>query len=356
MIQASIFNATRLSYDKTIHYLRKIAECWASHKAESIRAVECINAFKEMVENMRPAREIWKLLIQIEPAASTHLQKNFVECLQRNDMLNYCITPPTVETDEERLVGENAFDFDVVVNPSRDEESCVFNNSWNEESFTKKIVLLSVMQHQQMVVVPICWEGSTVKLLAEFAALSNVVHDIPPLESKEMTAEILRRLQFYVNHKIDGHVTNYTTPYRGFYHHHMPNFNSVVADALATPNGAATRAISQEGTITEYDAFYLRPSSSKKTMVALQWPYRLDKMRVIDVENKVTGFDLTTVRAANKDIQGSHVGFDDEGMFIYPEADISSAAVAAIIKRQFGGPDGPTVDDDLRLSADQKVN
>ena len=362
LIQASILNATRLSYDKTVHYLRKIAECWASHKSEAVRALECINSFKKMVENQRPASEIWRLLLSIEPKASTNLQKNFVEMMARNEMLNFCMAPPTGEDSTDRLIGEKPFDFENCFNPSKycidpssDEVAKAFTNEWNEQPLPEKVILLSVMQHQQMIMVPIIWEGSTIKLLGEFAALSNVAFDIPPMESPQMAAEVMRRMQFYMNHKINGREANYTTPYRGFYHHHMPTFNTIVADALAVPNGVTMRAMSQEGAAVAFDKFYLRPSASKQKMVALQWPYRLKMMRIIDTSNIIYGLDMAPLVKTNKGIQEVHVGLDNEGLFCYPESDISSGTVATLMKKQFGGSSDAAADKEFCVTPDRMV-
>ena len=269
-------------------------------------------------------------------------------------MLSYSINPPPAEKSEELLPGEkkygghHGFDKD-----SEDDDAEIFTNSWVRDVITRRqarVVLLQVYSHKNMLVVPIKWEGSVRKLLAEYTSVANLVYDIPVMEPAAAAGEILRRCKYLVNHpNVTSHKTSYSTPYDGFYHSHMPEFNKLVLQALAVPHGLTmTAVLKEQSTATQKESLVAELPQrtatcgwSKKmvTITELQWPYRLSAARLIDGENSLWSFDLTEVLAGNKVTNGTHVDYAGTGFFFYPKESLDAAAIAKEIKRQFGTED-----------------
>ena len=48
-MQATMLNATTISYEKSMQYLRKIAESWVNDKPDLLKTMETINDFKKLV-------------------------------------------------------------------------------------------------------------------------------------------------------------------------------------------------------------------------------------------------------------------------------------------------------------------
>ena len=279
----------------------------------------------------------------LEPKATTWLQQDFMRLLKRHGMMNYSIQPPAFEDDATILVGENAFPVNKMFT-SRDEKTKVFKNVWNEE--LGKLIIMSVTTHNHQLVLPIIWEGSVLKLLAEFAALNYVVFDIPIMNSKDLVGEVLRRLQHYTNTKIEVNTTGepdtarFTTPYKGFYHHHMRSFNSIVISALAVPNGIRVDLMAKEGTKVNFNDQIIRTIENSKgvqTLAALQWPYRIHHAYIFNGKNDALSFDMTKVHQANRSIYHPHVSWIREGRIHYPDSDIKIAQYATMLQRQFNG-------------------
>ena len=165
----------------------------------------------------------------MEPKGVTFLQKEFMMMLNRNGMLDYAIVPPEGENELLYLAGENQFPPEAIMEREITELCKIFQNPWRQQE--GQTVLLASCCHLHMVVIPIHWEGSVVKLLAEFVSLTNVIYDIPPMGAGAATSEILRRCQHLINKDVKSNQREYSTPYCGFYHTHMASFNQVVINA-----------------------------------------------------------------------------------------------------------------------------
>ena len=267
-------------------------------------------------------------------------------------MLSYSIKHPAAENSEDLIPGEKPFIF--LDDNNNDGSDVIFTNSWNTDVISKRfarVVLLQVFSHQNLLVVPVKWEGSIRKLLAEFTSVSNLMYDMPEMEPAAAAGEILRRFKHLVNHaNLAGRKQQqFSTPYEGFHHAHMPEYNKLVLQSTAIPHGLNMAAVLKEqNTNAQKEALIAELpqrsttcgwSNKMITITELQWPYRMAAARVIDGDNKLWSFDLTSIMAENKEKSSTHVDYTGTGFFFYPEATLDQASIAKEIKRQFGTED-----------------
>ena len=247
--------------------------------------------------------------------------------LMTNSMLDYEVQPPALENSIDLLWGEKPFP----ENKFSIEEPA-------PATLEKKTLLLTATTHNHQMVVPILWEGSIIKLLAEFASLAYVLYDIPPMNPEELTGEVLRRLEHYTNNSVKTRTSSpsYTTPYVGFYHHHMHAFNNIVANALAVPNGVDTNTIRKEGAIFRSTEHILR-RADQKTYAALQWPFRIKHAYIFDGENNAWAFEMDQIIKRNEKVDTPHVSWSDMGLFYYPDCDIQESQVKKLLQAQWNG-------------------
>ena len=255
--------------------------------------------------------------------------------LNRNGMLDYAIIPPTTENEALCLQGENSFKQGELGNPQVMEIMADFINPWRKVQ--GQIVIMATCGHQHMVLLPLTWEGSIVKLLSEFVSLTNVIYDIPPMGAGAATSEIMRRCQFLLDAEIKNTKRNYSTPYCGFFHTHMTSFNSIVTSALATPAGVEIRMLVKEGLSPDNWEYQLQKTAGDAPIVALQWPFRLEFLRVLDSENQPFRFQMKDLQLSNAACSTPHINLAREGLFFYQAHEIPANAVADKIQSQFGG-------------------
>ena len=159
LVQMMVFNATRLNYRHGIKGLRKIAEAWYKNKAETLKMISIINEVKQAVANQQSAYSIWQKVANIEPAAVTWLQKDFMDMLERNRMLQYCLEKPTSEDTEALLQGEHPFE--LLVSGS----ALMKASQWKPKHAENHWILMSATTHGHVMVIPVRWEGSVVKVI-----------------------------------------------------------------------------------------------------------------------------------------------------------------------------------------------
>ena len=350
MMQYVLFNALDVKFEVIISFLRNVAECWKDDRMQMQRLLDIVNKFKLQVQQFESFQDIWQLLASVENASLTDLQYNFMVMLSRHGMLAYRIQPPASEDSAEFLAGEKA----LAVNYCVDSENGLFKNCWTDDTITRRmarVVLLQVFSHKNLLIVPIKWEGSVRKLLAEFTSVSNLVYDIPVMDAAAAAGEIMRRVKHLANHAgLAGRKRQqFSTPYTGFHHTHMPEFNRLALQSMAVPQGLTMSAVLKEQkTTTQKEALMAELpqrtttcgwSNKMITITELQWPYRFSAARLIDSENQLWSFDLSTMLGDNKGLNVPHVDFAGTGFFYYPSASLCQAAVAKEIKRQFGTED-----------------
>ena len=264
-------------------------------------------------------------------------------------MLAYSLRPPTAEKSEDLLNGERPI-ADCDDEPDADDDG-IFTNNWCSDVISRrhaKVILLQVFSHQSMLLVPIKWEGSVRKLLAEFTSVANLVYDIPIMEPAATAGEILRRFKHLANH---AHLAGrkpqtFATPYEGFHHTHMPEFNKLALQAMAIPHGLTmTAVLKEQKTTAQKEALVAELpqrtttcgwSKQMVTITELQWPYRMHAARLVDSENQLWSFNLDDTWAENKIKNATHVDYTGTGFFFYPKESLCEAAVAKEIRRQFG--------------------
>ena len=260
----------------------------------------------------------------MEPKATTFLQREFMTMLHRNGMMNYAIVPPSTENESLCVQGENSFRQAELMDPEVASLCTTFMNSWRKSE--QQIVLISTFCHSHMITLPLQWEGSIIKLLAEFTSLTNVVHDIPPMGAGATLSEILRRCQHLYNAEMKTMKREYSTPYCGFFHTHMTGFNQVVVNAIAMPSGVDIRMLMKEGLLPVAWEYQLQKTVDGTPIVALQWPFRLPHLRLIDADNQMFAGDLTEVEKSNAEGKAPHVNLARD-----------TKAVSEAIRQQFGG-------------------
>ena len=271
----------------------------------------------------------------MEPKATTFLQREFMTMLHRNGMLEYAIVPPSTENESLCLQGENSFQQAELMDPEVAALCTTFMNSWRKSEH--QIVLVSTFSHYHLITLPLQWEGSVIKLLAEFTSLTNLVYDIPPMGASAALSEILRRCEHLLNVEPKTSKREYSTPYCGFFHTHMTSFNQVVVNAIATPSGVDIRMLMKEGLLPETWEYQLQKSVENSPMVALQWPFRLEHLRLIDSENQMFAGQLTDIVASNAKCKAPHVNLARDGLFYYQDYEVPAKAVSEMIRQQFGG-------------------
>ena len=257
--------------------------------------------------------------------------------LHRNGVLDYAIIPPDMENEALCLQGENSFRqqaFMVADNPT-DDLAKKISNSWRITE--GQIILVATFLHRQMVLLPLQWEGSIVKLLAEFVSLTSVIYDIPPMGAGAATSEILRRCQHLLNKELKHHRREFSTPYCGFYHTHMAGFNQIVMDAMALPAGVDMKHLAKEGLLPAAWEYQLQFSVDKKQFVQLQWPFRLGQLRVVDENNLFYSFQMKEITRLNLEATAPHVNLSRDGLFYYKDYEVPARAVIKLIQHQFGG-------------------
>jgi len=255
--------------------------------------------------------------------------------LNRNGMLDYAIVPPVMENEALCLHGENSLPQSALMDSEVASLCTVFENSWRKQE--GQIVLVSSFCHHHMVVIPLQWEGSVVKLLAEFISLTNVIYDIPPMGAGAATSEILRRCHHLINKELNTHKREFSTPYCGFYHTHMTGFNQVVMNALAVPAGVSIKMLTKEGLVPEDWEFQLQNVSEGINLASLQWPFRLNQFRLIDQENQIFSFQMKEVLKTNVACKTPHVNLSRDGLFFYQSHQVPAKAVVELIQNQFRG-------------------
>ena len=266
-------------------------------------------------------------------------------------MLEYSVKPPAAESSEELLQGEKPI---IIDEADLEDTDGIFTNNWMEDVISKRnarVILLQVYSHKNLLLLPIKWEGSIRKVLAEFTSISNLTYDMPIMEPAAAAGEILRRCKHLITHHgLAGRkMQQYSTPYEGFHHGHMPEFNKLVLQSTAVPQGLTiTAVLNEQATTAQKEALAIELPQrtttcgwSKKmiTVTELQWPYRLSAARLVDQDNRLWSFDLEGIKEASKGLNSIHVDFDTTGFFFYPESSLDQAAVAREIKRQFGTED-----------------
>ena len=273
--------------------------------------------------------------------------------LHRNGMLDYAIVPPEGENELLYMAGENCFPPEAIMEKEITNLCKSFENPWRKSA--GQLVLMASFCHLHMVVIPLTWEGSVLKLLAEFISLTNVIYDIPPMGAGAATSEILRRCQHLINKEVSSTRREYSTPYCGFFHTHMPSFNQVVIQALAMPAGVPIKMLSREGLLPEDWEFQLQVSAETLNLVALQWPFRLNQLRLIDPENQLFSFQMKEILRQNKFCKTPHVNLARDGLFFYQSHQVPAQAVVDLIRQQFAGNRRPSVLSNLYKSYPQPV-
>ena len=127
------------------------------------------------------------------------------------------------------------------------------------------------------IMVPIQWQLSVPKLLAEFASISYLTWDLTQMETPDAGKEFLRRLKAIATKKRvvidDVQHTIYSTPQPGFFSENMPTFNDIVIDAIACPPTLATYRANKLQIHGE-----MLPTHEWD----LQWTSVMDKIRIYD--------------------------------------------------------------------------
>ena len=174
MIQQLLITANNWEYGDILTHLRIIAETWFEDKAQAIKAVERINAFKEMVARGAAVWEIWNFLKLIEPLAVNTIHEEFMEMLKRNGMLDYKLSLPQVEREDWCLHGEHSLAPDQLI--KREAVRVARRSTKPTTDFWQRKetwLLMAVSTHKQILVTPIRWEGSMTKVSFFWGFINN---------------------------------------------------------------------------------------------------------------------------------------------------------------------------------------
>ena len=139
-----------------------------------------------------------------------------------------------------------------------------------------------------------------------------------------MVGETLRRLECYINKPIDTNERCYATPYEDFTHPHMETLNNIVIDAIGAPAGISVPNLLRQSTCTATTTSPLEVIKDQKvvytgkttTLFSLQWPYQLSLARIIDTDNRVWRFDLTTLKEKNIALATPHINLGESSEYL----------------------------------------
>ena len=156
------------------------------------------------------------------------------------------------------------------------------------------------------------------------------------MSSPEMAAETLRRLEHFVNKPLSKKQRHFSTPYEGFVRPHNKTINKLVIDAIAVPAGISKTMLP---TGWENKTWCFQDDLVK--IYPLQWPYNIAKARIIDTENQLWAFELSSLYEIN------HSSDDQPHVRISPSNalvdvpyqwinDLPSDVLAKMIQTQFG--------------------
>ena len=165
---------------------------------------------------------------------------------------------------------------------------------------------------------------------------------MPIMETPAMVKETLRRIQHLINIPKVDNKRAFHTPYDAFVHNHMGDLNVIVRDALAVPAGVSVDSLRQEGLLpSAWKEFPIAFRETEKTWFALQWPFQLEHMRIIDNENDLFGFDLVNLKLDNATQPNTHVKLVQpatitNGKYWNDIKDIDDVTIASIIQYQYG--------------------
>ena len=166
MVQKLLVTANNWDYECILTNLRTIAETWFENKAQALKAIDNINAFKDLVVRGAAAWEIWNLIKSVQPLAVNEIHDEFMEMLKRNRMLDYKLPLPQFERElnclqgEHSLAPENLIKREAVLRVARKSTKPLVDFWRQNENW----VLMSVSTHKQVLVSPIRWEGSMTKV------------------------------------------------------------------------------------------------------------------------------------------------------------------------------------------------
>ena len=173
--------------------------------------------------------------------------------------------------------------------------------------------------------------------------MKNVVYDLPIMETSVMVGETLRRIQHLINiRRVPNNQRTFHTPYEAYTHGHMSGFNSVVTDALAVPAGVSINNLKREGLLPmSWKNHPVAFHDENTTILQLQWPFQLENMRIIDVDNNLSGFDLTDIRQDNPKVDNPHVRLEPSAevgnsKYWNDIMDVDGYTVAQMIHKQYG--------------------
>ena len=169
------------------------------------------------------------------------------------------------------------------------------------------------------------------------------------MDAPTAAGEILRRVTHLVNRPYvneNDKYQSYSTPYNGFFHTHMPEYNQMIISSLAMPHGTSLATMQKEKKSDaerrelEREVPQIRTAPSwdktKMTLSPLQWPYRFQEARLVDDNNQLWCFDMSELLQENLILKDPHVEFQSIGKKFYPKTSLCSATVAKELEKQFG--------------------